>query len=107
MRAYCLEFQKRPPAAGTVFAVAPTEMQTGFKPAHIVFRAAEELRKRHLLGEQGSPTSYFHSIRQWAWWTREQKFTSTAFLAAFVEYTHKNLTAAKQPWTQETEAYIR
>ena len=107
MLGYCLQFQKQPPKAGMVFSIAPADVQQQYAPAHDVFRAAWALNKRGLIKPTGNPAAYYHSIRQWAWWTQEQRFTQETFTSAMLEYTKKNLANAKQPWTKEAEAYVR
>jgi hypothetical protein len=107
MLGYCLQFRKQPPKAGMIFTLAPQETQREFTPAHQVFAAAFTLKQRGLIKPTGNPTAYYHSIRQWAWWTREQKLTPEAFTREMLEYTKKNLANAKQPWTKEAEAYVR
>ena len=107
MNGYCLQFLKLPPKAGMIFTAAPADVQKQFAGARDIFVAAGALNRRGLIKPTGNAESYFHSIRQWAWWTREQKFTESSFTNAMLEYTKKNLANAKQPWTKEAEAYVR
>jgi hypothetical protein len=109
MLGYCMQFLKLPPKAGTIFAAAPQQVQQQFTSASTIFNAARALNGRGHIKPPGAanPQAYFHSIRQWAWWTREQKFTEPTFTNAMLEYTKKNLANAKQPWTKEAEAYVR
>ena len=107
MSGYCLQFRKDPPKAGMVFAAAPEPMQQQFAAAPIIFRAAAAMHKKGLYKPTGNATAYFHSVRQWAWWTQEQRFTEETFTTALLEYTKKNLQNAKQPWSKDAEAYVR
>jgi hypothetical protein len=104
---YCLQFRKDPPKAGMVYVAAPAETQEQYAAAPIIFRSASLMKKKGLLKPTGNPTSYFHSIRQWAWWTQEQRFTEETFTTALLDYTKKNMQNAKQPWSKEAEAYVR
>jgi hypothetical protein len=107
MLGYCLQFRKAPPKAGMVYAVASKPMQQAYAPASDVFQAGRLLKDTKFLQPQGDPTAYYHSLRQWSWWTREQKFNQATFTDAFVDFTRKNVGAAGRPWTREIEAYVR
>jgi hypothetical protein len=104
--AYCMEYLKLPPAPGTVFRVASAGLQSQFAPMRRVLQAAQRLEKLGQLKPDSNPLDYFHAIRQWALWTKEQGFNAETFGKAFVEHARKNFVAAKQPWTRQIEAQI-
>ena len=103
LSAYCLEFLRKPPTPGTVFRIASEELQARFKPLRDVLDAARKLEKLGLLKPDGNPVSYFHAIRQWAIWTKEQGFDLKTFGRAFVERTKQNFASLGQTWTREVE----
>ena len=104
---YCLEFLKPVPAAGTLFKLAAPEMQNRFAPMRSIMDASRRVQQLGQLRPDSSPDGYFHSIRQWAMWTVEQKLNDKTFANAFVEHTKKAVTAQKQPWSNDTENIIR
>jgi hypothetical protein len=100
MNAYCLQFLKGVPAKGTVFRVARQELQEQFAPIRHIVRAARDVFSAgDLTPDTTDAKAYFHSIRQWAIWAREQRFTFESFREAFVQHTRKNVEAAGQQWT--------
>lgn len=102
MDAYCLEFLKVPPPAGTLFRIAPREVQEQFAPMRRILHAARQLQHTGVLTpDTRDERGYFHAIRQWAIWTKERGFTLDAFRDAFVEHTKKNFEATGQTWTAE------
>lgn len=103
LAAYCLEFVRKPPSAGTVFRIASQELQQKFAPLRDVLNAARRLEQLGVLKPDGNPVAYFHAIRQWAIWTKEQKFDLKSFGRAFVERTKQNFVALGQTWTKEIE----
>lgn len=105
--AYCLQFQKAAPPAGTIFRVAGPEKQGAFAPVARALEAADRLREAGLLDPDTNPESYFHSIRQWAVWTLEQGFEAQTFVEAFVEHTKENLSEVGREWTEQIEAVVR
>jgi hypothetical protein len=107
MFGYCLNFSKLPPRRGMVYAIAPQALQQQSRSARDVLLAASALYNRRLIKPDGDPRSYFHSLRQWAVWSREQRFTPQSFTSALLDNAKKNLAAAKQPWTPQAEAYVR
>ena len=103
---YCLEFLRKPPTAGMVFRIASEELAERFGPLKSVLDAALRLEKLGLLTPDSSPAAYFHAIRQWAIWTKEQGFDLTAFGKAFVERTKKNFEELGQTWTTAIEGAV-
>lgn len=106
--AYCLEHLKQPPRAGTVFRLANDAVQQRYAPFRHVLTAARELRDAGQLPvDGGDPSAYFHSIRQWAVWTREQNLNQSRFGDAFVAHTRRNAEAAGRQWTPAFEQAAR
>jgi hypothetical protein len=104
---YCLEFLKLPPPSGMVFRVAPPDVQQSADPVRRILRAAKSLRETGALHPDSEPTGYFHSIRQWAIWAREQRFTLESFSNAFVEHTRKAVRAAGRQLSAADERRVR
>ncbi|MBY0497934.1 MAG: hypothetical protein K2Y23_27320 [Cyanobacteria bacterium] len=104
---YCLEFLKAPPTAGTLFKIAAPELQQRFAPMRQIMDASRRVQQLGQLRPDSNPDGYFHSIRQWAMWTVEQKLNEKTFANSFVEHTKKAVTAQKQPWSNDTENIIR
>ena len=106
MNGYCLEFLKAPPTPGAMFRIADHAAQQEFAPARQILNATRILQKAGALKPDSNPLSYFHSIRQWAIWAKEQQFDMKSFSRAFVEHTKKNLREAGRQWTQEAEKAV-
>lgn len=107
VNAYCMEFLKAPPSLGTVFRIAAPELQQRFAPMRNIMDASRRVQQLGQLRPDSNPDGYFHSIRQWAMWTVEQKLNDKTFANAFVEHTKKAVTAQKQTWSNDTENVIR
>lgn len=103
LTAYCLEFVRKPPTPGMVFRIAGQELQQKFAPLKDVLDAARRLEQLGLLNPDSNPLSYFHAIRQWAIWTKEQGFDLERFGRAFVERTKQNFVQLGQTWTRDVE----
>jgi hypothetical protein len=104
---YCLEFLREPPAPGTLYRVAGEDVQKKFQPMRSILRAARSLMDDGALTPDSDPEQYFHSMVQWALWSKERGFDANSFVDAFVERTKKNFDAAKQPWTKDIEQAVR
>lgn len=107
MTGYCVEFLKAPPAAGALFRVAPADVQQQFAPMRSIMASARRAYKGGRLNPDSEATEYFHSIRQWALWTFEQRLDEQAFTKRFIEHARKNLEGAGRPWSRELEGAIR
>jgi hypothetical protein len=107
LSAYCVEFLKLPPVAGQVWQVAGPEAQRRLKPLKQVMSAANRLRGEGRLHPDGNPEGYGESIKQWALWTVEQKFSEKKFGEAFLGHTRKNVEGAGQKWTKEFEEIVK
>ena len=104
---YCLEFLKLPPTAGTIFKIAAPELQQRFAPMRKIMDASRQVQQLGQLRPDSNPEGYFHSIRQWAMWSVQEKLNANTFANAFVEHTKKAVTAQKQPWSKQTEDVVR
>lgn len=107
LTAYCLEFLRQPPSKGMMFRVASGDLQQRFAPMRSVLDAAKKLQQAGLLKPDSDPTAYFHAIRQWSIWTKEQGFDLKAFGKAFVDRTKQNLQELGQNWSKELEQAVR
>jgi hypothetical protein len=107
MYGYCLNYEKLAPRAGMVYAIAPRAVQEKNLPVRRILRAATVLNAGRLLNPEGDRRQYVHSIRQWALWTAEQRFTERPFTNAMIGHARKNLSQTKQPWTSAAEATAR
>jgi hypothetical protein len=107
LTAYCLEFFRRPPSAGTLFRIAGSELQQQFAPMGRILEAGRRLQAAGLLTPDSDPADYFHAIRQWAIWTEEQGFDLKSFTKAWVEHPKKQFTEQKQPWSSAAEKVLR
>jgi hypothetical protein len=107
VNAYCLEFLRQPPSAGTIFRIAAPDVQQRYAPMRSILQAAERLELAgQLRSDGGSFSDYVHSIRQWALWAREQDFSLEGFQQAFIEHTRKNVMQAGQRWTSQLESAV-
>jgi hypothetical protein len=105
--AYCLEFLRKPPAAGTVLRIAAPALQQQYARHAKLLDAALRLKDLGKLAPDSDPADYFHAIRQWAVWTLEERFDARRFADAFIEVTKRNYQAAGTPWTAEVERAFR
>jgi hypothetical protein len=107
LTSYCLNFEKAAPTKGGMYRVAASTAQDQLEPVRRILQAAEQVRDAGELHPDGDPTLYFHSVRQWAIWTVEQKFNERTFADALLEYTKKNVVAAGRRWNGEIEKAAR
>jgi hypothetical protein len=101
--AYCLEYKLNPPERGTLFRVVEPSTQDQYLPAREILRATRRLQEAGQLEPDSNPSEYFHSIRQWAIWVEEQKFTLPKYRDAFVARTKKNVEALGRKWSRQIE----
>jgi len=104
---YCLEFLKQPPPAGTAFRIASPATQRRLAPLLRAVGSGAGVREAGLLRPDSDPDQYFHSARQWAIWTLEQKFTRETYERAFIAHTRKAAEAAGRKWTKPIEDAVR
>jgi len=105
--AYCVEFLRQPPSAGTIFRVASPELQKKFAPMRRVLQASQQVQQAGLLKPDSDPKAYFSAVKQWALWTRERNFNEKSYGDAFVEHTRKNAKEAGVQWSRQIEDGIR
>jgi len=104
---YCLEFERAVPPAGTMYRLAPREVQSAHAPVRRMLAASRNLRQRGALAPDSDPERYFHTMRQWAIWTFEQGFDEEGFEEAFVLRTRENFRSAGAEWNDEVEGAVR
>ena len=107
LNAYCLEFLRKPPAAGTLMRIASADLATPFTQYSGILDAAERVRDGIGLHPDSDPAEYFHAIRQWSIWTVAEQFDPRQFTEAFVATTRRTLEAAGEAWTAESEQAVR
>lgn len=107
LEGFCAEFTKLPPPPGTVYKVAAAKQQQRLKPMRHIMRAANQLAAAGKLHPDSSPAAYATSIKQYAVWTRIEKWNRDAFFKNFLERTKKNALAVKQPWSDAVEAQVK
>ncbi len=105
--AYCLEFKLKPPDQGIMFSIADKDAQQKYAPAREILRASRRLQAANQLAPDSEPKEYFHSIKQWAIWVSEQRFTQPQYRDAFIERTKKNVTALGRKWEKAYEDALR
>ena len=104
---YCVDFAKLPPAAGTVYRVADERIQQQFAPLRKVLQAAQKVADAGRLNPDSNPASYLDSIKQWAIWSRLEKWDVANFERHFVEHTRKGIEGRKLSWTKDIERQVR
>jgi hypothetical protein len=107
LNSYCLDFAKLPPAAGTLYRVADQALQQHFAPIRNILRAGPALAAEGRLHPDSDPAAYLDATKQWAVWSRLEKWSASDFEHHFVERTRLNVVAARQPWTRDVEARVR
>ncbi len=104
--AYCLEFKLDPPERGKLFEVADASTQDAYGPAREILHASRRLEEAGQLEPDSDPTDYFHAIRQWTIWVREENFDLPGYRDAFIARARKNLANMKGKWTKELEGAL-
>jgi hypothetical protein len=105
---YCLEFAKLPPPAGMLYRVADQAVQQQFAPMTRVIQAGRKLAAEGRLNPDGDDAvGYVDAIKQWAVWSRLEKWDAAAFEQHFVERTRKNFANARRPWSSDLERRVR
>lgn len=109
LTAYCLEMAKPAPAAGMMYRLVPAaRARAAENSLAAIMRASRRLKDFGALRPDSDPEEYFHFIRQWAIWTREQNWRSEAeFTTALVEHTRKTFATARQTFTPAIVESIR
>lgn len=107
VQAYCLQRDLRVPAEGMVMRIADRSIQERFAFERRILYAARDARDSDRLHPNTSAESYFHSVLQWAVWTREKGYDREEFEEAFVEHARENFAQAGRAWNQEIERAVR
>ena len=105
--AYCLNMQKPVPQRDAIYMLADRAMQDAHAAERRILLAARRVRNVGGLHPDSDVQEYFHFVRQWAVWTREQRFTQSTFTTALVQHTRKNVEAGGDRWRREYETEIR
>ena len=104
---YCLNYALQPPDAGMLFRIAAPKVQAQFLPARGVLRAAAALARAGRLTPDTNAKTYLESIKQYAVWTRLERWNQAQFADAWVAMTRKQMAALKRPWANEMESALR
>lgn len=104
LNAYCLEFAKQPPSVNQVFRIAEEQMQTRFAAAANILKAGRKLVKDGVFKDH--PIDYIHSVKQWALWVHEGRFSFEQFSERFLAHAEDNFAAAGLPWTDPVAAAV-
>ncbi len=102
--AFCVEFEKAPPAPGQIYRLAPPAIQERYAPVRDVLRAADDVADT--LQPNSDPATYLNSIRQYAVWTRVEGWDRDAFGEHLLERTKKNAANAGVDWTAAMEKAV-
>jgi hypothetical protein len=107
LNAYCLEMLLDTPPAGTLFRIVPQEFQVAYTPIRQVLSASRQASALGLLSPDSDPQEYFHSIRQWAIWTRQEGLDERSFSRSFIERSKELFEDADRAWNSEVESQVR
>lgn len=107
LQAFCAEFEKPPPASGTVYRVAAPAHQERLKPMRQLFRAADRLAAAGKLHPDSNPQGYLNFVKQYSMWTRLEGWTQAEFVDSFIRKTRETVAAAGRPWSNDAEAQLR
>lgn len=105
--AFCAEFAKDPPPAGTVYRVADARQQERLRPMRHLVRTAEQLAREGRLRFDSDPAEYLTFVKQWTIWTRAERWDLGKFGDQFLARTKKNFAELKRPWTRQIEEQVR
>lgn len=104
---YCLNQRLATPAPGQIMRLASTATHREFVHVVAIWDAADRARDEGTLRPDSDPQDYYHSIVQWAIWTKEQGFDEGSFGVAFTQHTRKNLESAGHKWSPQIEDVVR
>jgi hypothetical protein len=107
MTGFCLEYEKPPPPADTIYQVAPQDLQQRYGPMRSVLRAGRAVAEAGGLNPDSNPLAYATAIQQWALWTRLEDWNLREFTDEFVEYTKKQVEDAGTRWTDQMRDLLR
>lgn len=106
VEAYCLQKERRAPATGTVLRIAPEAVQEAFGVERRILYAARAIRDAGRLHPNTPSRSYYHSVVQWAVWTRRQRYDRPGFRRAFLGHVRDNFARAGQPWSRSAATEV-
>jgi hypothetical protein len=104
---YCLMYASNPPPAGMLFRVAPPAVQAQFAAAREVLRAAAMLEDSRAFTPDSDPKAYVESIKQYAVWTRLERWDVRKFADTWIDTTKKRVAAMRGQWTGQMESALR
>lgn len=104
---YCLDEGLLPPVAGMAFRVAPASVQKQIGSMKHVLRAGRMLATSGGLHPDSSPGLYTDFIKQWAIWTKRERWDQVKFAAKFVEHTKKRLESDGRKWTPDVDRALK
>ena len=107
MTGFCLEYDKPPPPQGTLYQVAPANVQQQFQPMRDVLRAGRALAEAGLLNPDSDPGAYATFIQQWAVWSRLEGWDLNEFTREFVDRTRQNVANLGGQWTNQMADVLR
>jgi len=107
LQAFCAEFEKPPPAPGTVYRVASAQHQERLKPMRQLLRAADQLAAAGKLHPDSNPQGYLNFVKQYSVWVRLEGWNQAEFLDSLIAKTKETVAATGRPWSSDAEAQLR
>ena len=107
LQAFCAQFVKLPPAAGTVYRVASDAVQAKYLPLRKLLRAADTLKEAGRLHPDSEAGGYLSFIKQYALWTKLEGWDAKGFESHVLEKGREAATATGRSWTRDLEAAVR
>ncbi|MFZ0820626.1 MAG: hypothetical protein WAM91_11195 [Candidatus Acidiferrales bacterium] len=107
LNGFCLEFDKQPPAEGTMYRIADEETQQKYSSLRYLSGAGAQMKQKNMFHPDSNPAAYDDAIMQYAAWVKLNGWTLVQFIQHFIERTKKNADAMKVKWTSEMEATLR
>ena len=104
---YCLDQPLPPPSAGTMFRLAPANVQKQFASVKHLLQGARKLNSEGLLRPDSNPTAYLDFIKQWSVWTEREKWNQSAFVDKWIEHTRKQAAGVGRTLTGADEKTLR
>jgi hypothetical protein len=104
---FCLDYLKPPPPKGMQYQVAPEAVQKKFEPMRKILEAGRQLADAGVFKPDSNPADYATFIRQWALWTKLNRWDLNAFTREFISRTKKNVENLGRKWTGEMEAALK
>jgi hypothetical protein len=105
--AFCVDYQKVPPAENQFYRVAPPEVQAQYRRVAPVIRKGRELAAAGRFHPDSAEPAYDLSIEQYAGWAEYGDWNEAKFTEVFVEKTRENAEVANVKWTKPMEETVR